>query len=431
MNHTFNHFRDLLNIALPLMPADRLEIVSLNCWGLAYISQHTTERINHIADVLQRSTCDIVCLQEVWQQRHWNILKSRLTSTLPYAKFYHSGIFGSGLAVLSRYPIIQTDMREYALNGRPQAFFRGDWFVGKGIASAIIQLPDNQECQIFNTHMHAPYNERVDTYLCHRTAQAWELKKLIHGSIKAGYITFATGDFNSIPGSLVHRFLTTHLHDSFITLNPELPLLPSSQDLSAQEMVDRYGVTCDVSPLNTWRATQAPSMLPKRLDYLFHDNHSIPLELNVIFTDLVQSVQCSPSDHFGIQCTYTLKPKKNHTHTKADHGMRLERDDYEEITELVNRYTIREQLHSTRRLFHFWLSFLVCVPFLLYLSYSSSPILTLFVSLGVLIVSITGVLSGLVGAIFGWWELRKLVEFGDEVELARSLASMQQILNAE
>lgn len=401
------------------MGDDRLEVTSLNCWGLLYISQYTTERIHHIAETLASSTCDVVCLQEVWQQRHWNILKSRLKAKLPYAKFYYSGMFGSGLAILSRYPISQTDMRPYTLNGRPQAFFRGDWYVGKGVASAIIDLPNGRQCQVFNTHMHAPYNEKVDTYLCHRTAQAWELKKVIEASVKAGYLTLATGDFNSTPGSLVHRILTTRLSDSFITLNPDLPLLADhSQSVMPQELIEVFGVTCDVSPINTWRATQAPSSKAKRLDYLLHNDDLIPEKLAVVFTDLVPSVQCSPSDHFGLHAVYKVSDQRHENRQgQIDEG--LTKADYAEMADMLRRYTERERLHSDRQIVHFWASIL-SIPLLLYFAYGATPMLQFISTLLLLLMVVTGLLSGIIGAFFGWWELRNLQEYGEEIELARS-----------
>ncbi|ORY87097.1 Endonuclease/exonuclease/phosphatase [Protomyces lactucae-debilis] len=397
---------------------DELEIVSLNCWGLKYISELTDERIAHIADELANGTSDIVCLQEIWQRRHWRLLRDRVKDRLPHSKYFYSGMMGSGLAILSRHPIIGTDMRPYTLNGRPQAFYRGDWFVGKGVASVVILLPSKRKCQIFNTHMHAPYNERVDTYLCHRTAQGWDLRKMLKASVEAGYLTFATGDFNSVPGSLVHRFLTTYLSDSFITLNPELPLFPDSEtQQSAQELVDVYGATCDVSPLNSWRQTQAPDMEAKRLDYVFHDDKVVPKSVQVIFTERVPLVNCSPSDHFGLSCRYIIKESGWHTYRPLD------RSDYDEMLSLVNQYMKRERLHSELRIGHFWVS-VVALFYIHYRMFLASPIVAGCLGLLSLVVAVTGLMSGLVGAIFGWWELRSLYEFRDEVYRSRRMYAL-------
>lgn len=400
--------------------ATTLEIITLNCWALKFISVHTDARIAHIARVLEQSTSDIICLQEIWQERHWLQIKSQLSKSHPHAKYYYSGMMGSGLAILSRYPIRQTEMRPYTLNGRPQAFFRGDWFVGKGVASAIIELPGGQLSQIFNTHMHAPYNERIDTYLCHRTAQGWDLRKMLKASTEAGYITFATGDFNSIPGSLVHRFITAYLSDSFVTLNPGLPLLPDFEpDLSAAELVSRYGVTCDVAPLNTWRSLQAPDMPPKRLDYVFHDHHAIPAEVQVIFTDVVQPQGCSASDHFGLRCVYTIQSQIQPMGPGSVELRPLHLQDFDEMLQNLDWYTKRQLSGNFMRNSHFWLSIVFVIYLVSLVMNCSSPILRAVLAALLVFISVTGFLDGLIGFVFGRWEMRNLMEFGDEVQRAR------------
>lgn len=73
-------------------------------------------------------------------------------------------------------------MYRYPLNGRPAAFYRGDWFVGKGVAAARIRFGEGEKdvAEVFTTHMHAPYEkEPYDSYICHRTAQAWEVAKFM------------------------------------------------------------------------------------------------------------------------------------------------------------------------------------------------------------------------------------------------------------
>ncbi|EQL01791.1 DNase I-like protein [Ophiocordyceps sinensis CO18] len=73
-------------------------------------------------------------------------------------------------------------MVQYPLNGRPTAFWRGDWYVGKGVACATLRVgPDpDHVIRVLNTHTHAPYEkEPDDSYVCHRTAQAWHMAKLL------------------------------------------------------------------------------------------------------------------------------------------------------------------------------------------------------------------------------------------------------------
>ena len=101
------------------------------------------------------------------------------------------------------------------MNGRPTAFWRGDWYVGKGVASALIRHSSAQLIEVFNTHvptpvfmglwrltvqLHAPYGHGEDTYLCHRTAQAWDIAKLLRASSQRGTVAIAVPS-NSLPFS--------------------------------------------------------------------------------------------------------------------------------------------------------------------------------------------------------------------------------------
>lgn len=66
---------------------------------------------------------------------------------------YISGALGSGLAILSRYPIVSTSYFRYTLAGRPLKVFHGDFYVGKGCASACIDHPDAGLIEVFTTHV--------------------------------------------------------------------------------------------------------------------------------------------------------------------------------------------------------------------------------------------------------------------------------------
>ena len=138
-------------------PPSTLRILSLNCWGLKYISKLRNERLTEIGTQIAAADPppDIVGLQECWTQQDYNAIREKTQHLLPYGKFYFSGIFGGGLVILSRWPIIESGMTQYPLNGRPAAFYRGDWFVGKGVAHARIKMgPSRRDiAEVFCTHV--------------------------------------------------------------------------------------------------------------------------------------------------------------------------------------------------------------------------------------------------------------------------------------
>ena len=132
---------------------ETINVLSLNCWGLKYLSKYRVERLAAIADQIAASSYDIVALQEIWVQNDYKQMRIKVKNLLPYSKFYYSAMMGAGLAVFSKWPITETTMFSYPLNGRPTAFWRGDWYVGKGVACATIAHPSGTYIDVLNTHV--------------------------------------------------------------------------------------------------------------------------------------------------------------------------------------------------------------------------------------------------------------------------------------
>lgn len=134
-----------------------LNLLTLNCWGLLHISTLRAPRLLEIGRQIAALSPppDVVCLQECWVQDDYRAIRDAARDVLPHAKFYHSGAFGGGLAILSRWPIEESSMVPYPLNGRPTAFWRGDWYVGKGVACATLRIGPGKGdvVDVFNTHV--------------------------------------------------------------------------------------------------------------------------------------------------------------------------------------------------------------------------------------------------------------------------------------
>lgn len=134
-----------------------INVISLNCWGLKFLSKFHEERLQEIGRRIAATdpAPQIVGLQECWTQKDYRAIRAETKHILPYGKFYYSGIFGGGLAILSKWPIEEGSMLRYPLNGRPTAFFRGDWYVGKGVASARIRYGSGEKdvIEVFTTHV--------------------------------------------------------------------------------------------------------------------------------------------------------------------------------------------------------------------------------------------------------------------------------------
>jgi sphingomyelin phosphodiesterase 2 len=324
--------------------------------------------------------------------------------------------------------------------------------------------------------LHAPYErEPNDSYICHRTAQAWEVAKLLRGAAERGHLVIALGDFNMVPLSLAHRLITTHspVEDVWRTLHPDSSLGDSRGKMEVARLksigkeghveiaainLKEHGTTCD-SVLNTWRWNKAhkqalekgidriipldtPDPSAKRLDYIFIGTDSRPhaqnrnvgrlgqwtvQDVKVGFMDRHPTLKCSLSDHFSVEASIVYTPKaevKQQATRRARAGSfahsvgppaPLPLSTYEEILEMVRIYEIRERRQRRLRLGHFVGQFTVAIGCLVAIWWSprnyASFLLMLLSTLGLS----AGVVDGLIGGLFVGSELRALKEFEWEI----------------
>ncbi|KAG0325411.1 phospholipase C type enzyme [Dissophora globulifera] len=306
-----------------------LSVLTLNCWGLTFTRNDRRDRMraigHHLAST-ESSTYDIVGLQEVWAYEDFVLVRDIVSEAFPFAKHWMSGLFGSGLVVLSKYPIKSTSLRRYALNGDPWPILHGDWFDGKSCASAVILHPTVGEIEVFNTHMHASYDPigTPDRYLGCRISQAWEMAGLIRTANDLGRHVIALGDFNSPPDSLIVSLLTRYagLADSWRCVHPysqdPQSTLPRG-GLTPEQGIALLGITCD-TPLNSWtphaawinQLTEDP--IGERLDYIFFNQKQgrmACIDVKVALHEPVAGIgglskRKNLSDHFAVHATFSV-----------------------------------------------------------------------------------------------------------------------------
>ncbi|KAK7064006.1 Endo/exonuclease/phosphatase domain-containing protein [Favolaschia claudopus] len=316
--------------------SESLHVLTLNCWGLKYVAKNRVERVHAIAEELAKFDHDIIALQEIWVFADYEHVRNSVVKRLPYSKFFYSGALGSGLALLSRFPIVATSVHPYSLNGAPIDVGGGDWFVGKAAVSITISHPVLGQVQVFNTHLYAKGGEDGPEHLrAHRLVNAWEFSKLARQAAELGRYVVACGDYNSIPSSLPMALIREYadLSDSWAVSHPDPPSISSP---SAMDAITQFGVTAD-SPLNSYSAGKpigpyARKFLGKRLDYILYrqpirppsrlDDEPLPvlkcIECNVVLTEKVPGQLFSFSDHFGLEATLEFQTSDRVTADLAD-----------------------------------------------------------------------------------------------------------------
>ncbi|CAL8401110.1 unnamed protein product [Arctogadus glacialis] len=202
----------------PVHPTSvRLRVFSLNCWGIRYLSKHCAQRYTMIGDLLAKGQYDVVLLQEVWSEKDFDALRKKLASSLPFGHYFKSGVIGSGLAIFSKHRIQDTFRYRYSLNGYPYMLNHGDWFGGKAVGMAVLNI-GNTTAHFYVTHLHAEYSREKDSYLPHRVVQAWELQHFIRYTSAEADLVVLAGDFNMHPMDLGNRLLRTYadLRDAYV-----------------------------------------------------------------------------------------------------------------------------------------------------------------------------------------------------------------------
>ncbi|OWZ15939.1 Sphingomyelin phosphodiesterase [Phytophthora megakarya] len=282
-----------------------LRVLSLNAWGLP-VAPKCTERAVEIASAISNDY-ELVVLQEVWHLRERNLVISKAQqSGFHYYHYFNPAVgfpfpmgadsFGTGLLVLSKFPISNALYHSFSLSGRPYALHESDFVANKGVGLLRVETPAGQ-IDVYVTHLLANYNARGkpgpgDFYQSHRTGQSYELTRFIQATNR-NKLTIVCGDFNSSPDCLelkVPKQLLS-LRDTYTDTN------------------DEDGLTF-ASPDNKYSHGEHPM----RMDYVMYKINKQPkgqsdwhlVESSIFkgfFTD-ARGEKTPLSDHFGVRAEF-------------------------------------------------------------------------------------------------------------------------------
>lgn len=132
----------------------KLKVATFNIWGLI-TAKDRPERVSAITRYFTKNPrgLDILCLQELWISDDYRSIRAALSLEFPHAHYFKSGVVGSGLAVFSKYPIVEAWWKGFTLTGKAHRLFDGDWYAGKGIGAVRIKHPVIGLVDVFNTHV--------------------------------------------------------------------------------------------------------------------------------------------------------------------------------------------------------------------------------------------------------------------------------------
>ncbi|XP_055682928.1 putative neutral sphingomyelinase [Lutzomyia longipalpis] len=339
-----------------------LSVLTINIWGIPFVSKDREVRVQRIAAELSTGKYDVVSLQEVWSEADYQYIKSQTELVLPYSHYFYSGVVGSGLCVLSAYPITAAFFHAWSVNGYVHRIQHGDWFGGKGVGLCRIAI-QGHTINFYTAHLHAEYNRQSDEYMAHRVIQAFDTAQFIQQTRSDSVVQILAGDLNTEPGDLAYRVL-----------------LSTSQLRDAYQKGAPHGT--NECPRNPYTSLESHQTIPdgKRIDYILYRVGDGSRLANASYTILTPE-DCL-SDHEAVHAKLNIVPPKLSRESSLEHiGDDVEIPELETfdaainpletslLTDLTESIQICEdslkQLDSSRK-FYLWMSFAIIITLIMF-----------------------------------------------------------------
>lgn len=254
-----------------------LKILTFNIWGVwKYATRYLEKRLQLITEAI--NGYDIVNLQEVSVFKTREVLENN--HFYPYKERLNNGSFlkwGSGLATLTRFPILEKKHIEFTSCAGP------DCNNNKGIFFLRLAVPELGELDLYNTHY-----QSMPQAIKHRLKANRDFEKFYRENDR-GNLTVVTGDFNLRETDPDYRDLLAKipLVDTFRNKYPETPGYTLNKEKNP--FVGRLSFS-------------------KRIDYIFmipgEKNRVEVLESAIMFDQPREGIFLS--DHFGLLTTLKI-----------------------------------------------------------------------------------------------------------------------------
>ncbi|KAJ3658126.1 hypothetical protein Zmor_009884 [Zophobas morio] len=273
------------------------KILTLNCWGLAVVSRNRSQRMQAIAEMLATSHYDVVCLQEIWLNSDYELIKHKVSGVLPYSHYFYSGVTGSGVCILSRYPMEEVFFHQWPVNGYIHKIHHGDWFGGKGVG--LCRLKVNNYCvNVYSAHLHAEYDRKCDEYQAHRVLQSFDTAQFIQMTSGGADLVVLAGDLNTEPGDLAYRLMLS------------VPGLVDAFNEAGETALDIVATNESLTNSYTPPSLVKKNIPGKRIDYImYHPGSNLQIDLksySLPLPDRVPGCDYSYSDHEAVAATLVI-----------------------------------------------------------------------------------------------------------------------------
>lgn len=185
----------------------QLRVLTLNAWALAPpLSRDTALRMRAIGSALAALELDIAAFQECWHApSRAALVEASAGSGLEHVWHPQQALQGSGLLVLSRWPIARAKLHRFSLRGVAEWLDEADYIGHKGFCELALDTPAGL-LTLVDTHLQAAYAPRArDPHVAIRVGQALQLAARLR-AIEGPLIL--AGDLNFEEDQQEYRVLT-------------------------------------------------------------------------------------------------------------------------------------------------------------------------------------------------------------------------------
>ncbi|XKL61456.1 hypothetical protein PGB90_008513 [Kerria lacca] len=239
---------------------------------------------------------DVVCLQEIWSLNDFKTFQRDSENKYPFSHYFHSGVFGSGVCIFSKWPIVEVLFHKWQVNGYIHKIFHGDWYGGKGVGLCRLDV-NGYKVNIYTCHTHAEYSKSAE-YIAHQVVQVYDTAQFIRISSENADLTILAADLNTEPGELCYRIINSYadLNDSF--------------EVNKLELSGTYD-----NSRNSYRNITEGDPNGQRIDYILYKigNNSLIkcLSYNTPLDSRIPGQNFSYSDHEAISATFQFLKQKS------------------------------------------------------------------------------------------------------------------------
>ncbi len=172
-----------------------LSLLTINVAGIPILHPHWTARREALGKSLAAGAFDVVAMQEAW--RDGDAAELSKASGLPYYARFERGLdVGTGLAILSRWPIVEMSRTRFTCRPSALRVYDGEPLAEKGAVRARVKTPAGV-LDVYDTHLIAQY--KIARYRTLRLTQIFELSEFIAETSTATPFVLA-GDLNAASG---------------------------------------------------------------------------------------------------------------------------------------------------------------------------------------------------------------------------------------